>query len=46
MNIKDKDDDLLLLRLLPKSFEHFKDTFIYGKEYTITLDEARTLVRS
>lgn len=39
VNFKDKDKTLLLLCLLPRSFEHFKDTILYGKEGTITLDE-------
>lgn len=46
VKIKDEDKTLLLLRSLPKSFEHFKDAFLYLKEETITLDEVQTTVTS
>ncbi|XP_058784791.1 uncharacterized protein LOC131659650 [Vicia villosa] len=46
VKIDDEDKNLLLLRLLPRSFEYFMDTFLYGKEGTITLNEVHTAVRS
>ena len=36
-----RDKALLLLFSLPKSFEHFKDTILYGKEGTTTLEEVQ-----
>ena len=32
VNMKDEDKALLQLCSLPTSFEHFKDTILYGKE--------------
>ena len=46
MNIDYEDNIILLLRLFSKSFEYFKDLFLYDKECTITLDEVGTAVRS
>ena len=46
MKIDDEDKALLLLSSLPRSFEHFKDALLYGKEGTITLDEVQTAVKS
>src|SRR3954465_923163 len=46
VKIDDEDKALLLLSLLPRSFEHFKDALLYGKEGTITLDEVQTAVKS
>lgn len=45
IKVKNDDDDkaLLLLRSLPRSFEYFKDSLLYAKECTITLDESRRL---
>lgn len=39
MNIEYEVKALLLLISLPRSFEHCKDSLIYGKKGTITLDE-------
>lgn len=39
VKIDDEDKVLLLLILLSRFFEHFKDALIYGKEDIITLDE-------
>lgn len=41
-----EDNAILLLISLPRSFEHFKDAFHYGKKGTITLDEVHMAVRS
>lgn len=46
VNMEDEDKALLLLRSLPKSFEHFKDTILYGKEGTTTLEEVQTDLRT
>ena len=46
VKIDDEDKGLLLLSSLPRSFEHFKDALLYGKEGTITLDEVQTAVKS
>ena len=49
-NIKVKiyvvDKVLLLLSSLPRSFEHFKDALLYGKEGTIILDEVQMTLKS
>lgn len=37
--IKDENMAQLLLCSLSRSFEHFKDAILYGKEDTITLNE-------
>lgn len=31
---------------LPKSFKHFKDAILYGKEGTTTLEEVQTALRT
>lgn len=46
MKIENGDMTLLFLSSLPISCEHFKDTLLYGKEITITLDEVHKNVRS
>ena len=46
VKIEDDDKALLLLSSLPRSFEHFKDVLLYGKEGTITLDKVQTAVKS
>lgn len=46
VKIEYEDKVLLLLSSLPRSFEHFKGALLYGKEYTITLDEVQMVVRS
>ena len=43
VEVKDEDKVLLLLCALPISF---KDIMIYGKEYTITLDEDQSTLRT
>jgi len=39
VQLEDEDKATLLLCVLPKSFESFKDTMLYGKEGTVTLEE-------
>ncbi|RDY09215.1 hypothetical protein CR513_06456, partial [Mucuna pruriens] len=39
-----EDKVLLLLNSLPKSFEHFKDVILYGKDQTISLDKYKNFV--
>lgn len=45
MKINDEDIYLLLLKSLPIYFQHFKDAFFYGKEYTITFNEVHKAMR-
>lgn len=45
MKIDDGDKALLLLHLLPISFEQFKNAIFNGKECTVTLDEVQTIMR-
>lgn len=46
VKIENENVALLLLSSLLRSFEHFKDPIIYGKECTIILNEARASMRS
>ena len=39
VKLKEEDKALLLLNSLPKSFEHFKDEILFGKDQDITLEE-------
>lgn len=41
----DKDKTLLFLSSLPNCFGYFKDIVHYGKEFTITFDEVKVVVR-
>lgn len=46
MNTNDEDKTILLLSLLPISFDQFKDGLLYGKEGNVTLYEVQTTMRS
>ena len=46
VKIEDEDKALLLLSLLPRFFDHFKDALLYDKECTITFNEVQTAVKS
>ena len=45
MTIEDEDQALLLLSSLPKSYNNFKDTLLYGME-SLTLDEVQAALNS
>jgi len=46
VKLEEEDKALLLLNSLPKSFEHFKDAIIYGKDQDIALEEIQTSIRT
>lgn len=46
VNLDDKDKTVLLLGSLPRSFKHFKDVTLFGKECIITLEEVRLAIRT
>jgi hypothetical protein len=46
VNVEDKDKSLLFLCSLLKSFENFKDTILYGKDGTTTLEEFQAVLRA
>jgi len=46
VNMEDEGKVLHLLCALPMSFENFKDTMLYGKEGTITLEEVQAALRT
>ena len=46
VNLEDEDKAILLLCALPRSFESFKDTMLYGKEGTVTLEEVQAALRT
>lgn len=46
VKLDDEDKALLLLKSLPKKYEHFRDAILYGKEQTITLEEVQNSIRT
>jgi hypothetical protein len=46
VHLEDEDTYILLLCALPRSFESFKDTMLYGKEDAVTLEEAQAALRT
>jgi len=46
VKLEDEDKAILLLCALPRSFESFKDTMLYGKEGTVTLEEVKAALRT
>ena len=46
VHLEDEDKVILLLCALPRSFETFKDTMLYGKEGIITLEEVQAALRT
>jgi len=46
VHLEGEYNTILLLCALPRSFESFKDTMLYGKEGTITLEEVQAALRT
>ncbi|MCI42708.1 cytochrome P450, partial [Trifolium medium] len=46
VNLEEEDKALHLMCALPRSLENFKNTLLYGKEGTITLDEVQSALRT
>jgi len=46
VQVEDGDKVILLLCALPKSYESFKDTMLYGKEGTVTLEQVQAALRT
>ena len=44
--MEDEDQALILLNAMPKTYEHFKDAMLYGREQTITLEEVQSVIRA
>jgi len=45
VNLEDEDKAILLLCALPRLFESFKHTMLYGKEGTVTFEEVQAALR-
>ena len=46
VKLEDEDKALLLINSLPKKYENFKDTMLYGKDQDITLEEVQAAIRT
>jgi len=46
VHLGDEDKAILLLCALPRSFESFKNTMLYGKEGTVNLEEVQAALRT
>jgi len=46
VQLEDEDKAIILLCTLPKSFESFKNTMLYGKEGIVTLEEVQAALRT
>ncbi|MCI51491.1 cytochrome P450, partial [Trifolium medium] len=46
VNLEDEDKALHLLCDLPRPFENFKDTVLYGKEGIVTMEEVQAVLRT
>ncbi|MCI00981.1 cytochrome P450 [Trifolium medium] len=46
LNLEDEDKALHLLCMLPKTYESFKDTMLYGKQSVVTLEEVQSALRT
>jgi len=46
VTLEDEDKVILLLCALPRSFESFKDSILYGKERIVTLEEVQAALRT
>ena len=46
VKMKDKDQAIILLSALPKSYEHFVDAMLYGREQSLTLEEVQAALNS
>lgn len=46
IKLDEEDKALLLLNALPKSYENFRDTMLYGREQSISLEEVQLAIHS
>jgi len=46
VKLEDNNKVLLLLNIMPKMYEHFKETLLFKKEQTTTLEEVQTSIRT